>query len=95
MFRFTIRDVLWLMVVVGLTCLSISRVRQFSALQASVKDLGAKTAAQRQEIHELKERELALIRAVEQRYNDRIWHWSLWRDPDRPSQWKAELESEP
>ena len=93
MFRFTIRDVLWLMVVVGLACLTISRVRQFSALQTSVKDLSAKTAAQRQEIHELKERELALIRAVEEKYNDRIARWSLWRDPDHPSQWMAELES--
>jgi hypothetical protein len=94
MFRFTIRDVLWLMVVVSLACLTISRVRQFSALQTSVKDLSAKTAAQRQEIHELKERELALIRAVEEKYNDRIAQWSLWRDPDHPSQWMAELESE-
>jgi len=94
MFRFTIRDVLWLTVVVGLACLTISRVRQFSALQTSVKDLSAKTAAQRQEIHELKERELALIRAMEEKYKDRIEEWRLWRDPDRPSRWRAELESE-
>jgi hypothetical protein len=94
MFRFTIRDVLWLMMVVGMSCLTITRVRQFSALQASVKDLSAKTATQRREIHELKERELALIRAVEQKYNDRISDWSVWRDPDHPARWKAELDSE-
>ena len=94
MFRFTIRDVLWLMVVVGPACLAISLARQCSALRTSVKALNAQTAAQRQEIHDLKERELALIRAVEQRYNDRIWHWSVWPDPEHPSQWKAELESE-
>jgi cell division protein FtsB len=95
MFRFTIRDVLWLMVVVGLACLTISLARQLSALGASVKDLNAQTAAQRQEIHDLKERELALIRAVEQKYGGRIAEWKVWRDPNRPSQWRAELESEP
>ncbi len=94
MFRFTIRDVLWLMVVVGLACLSITLERQYSALRDSVKALNAQTATQRKEIHDLKERELALIRAVEQKYGDRIAEWSVWPDPDRPSQWKAELESE-
>jgi len=95
MFRFTIRDVLWLTVVVGLACLTFSRVRQFSALQTSVKALNAQTAAQRQEIHELKERELALIAAVEKKYGDRIREWKLWPDPDRPPHWKAELVSQP
>ena len=95
MFRFTIRDLLWLMVVVGLACLTISRVRQFSALQTSVKDLSAKTAAQRQEIHELKERELALILAVEEKYNDRIAQWSLWRDPDHPYRWCVATRERP
>jgi hypothetical protein len=94
MFRFTIRDLLWLMVVVGLLCLTISWGRQHSAMQASLKALNAETAVQRQEINDLKERERAIIRAVEQKYADRIAEWNVWRDPDRPSQWKAELESE-
>ena len=94
MFRFTIRDVLWLMVVVGMAFVPGRQALQLSTLRASVKELSARTAAQRKEIHELKERELALIRAVEQKYNDRIDQWSLWPDPDHPSQWKAELESE-
>ena len=93
MFRFMTRDLLWLMVVVGLACLSISLARQFSALRTSVKALNAQTATQRQEIHDLKERELALIRAVEEKYGDRIAEWRLWPDPDRPSRWRAELQS--
>ena len=95
MFRFTIRDVLWLMVVIGLACLTISRARQYSALQNSVRALNARDAVQRQEIHDLKERELALIRAVEEKYGEQIAKWRLWPDPDRPSQWRAELESQP
>jgi hypothetical protein len=94
MLRFTIRDVLWLMVVVGLACLTVSLARQCSALQTGVKVLNAQTAEQKQEIHDLKERELALIRAVERKYGDRIAEWKLWPDPDRPSQWRAELESQ-
>ena len=95
MFRFTIRDVLWLMVVVGLAFVPSRQALQLSTLRGSVKELSARTAAQRKEIHELKERELALIRAVEKKYGDRITEWQLWPDPDRPPHWKAELVSQP
>jgi hypothetical protein len=93
--RFRIRDLLWLMVLVGLACVAISQARQLYVLQADVKNLNAQTVAQKQEIHDLKGRELALIRAVEQKYGERISEWKLWPDPDRPSQWRAELESQP
>jgi hypothetical protein len=80
MFRFTIRDVLWLTVVVALVCTHLIPIRDRTKLRKELEETkwllghwGDDSRAMRSEL---------------ERINGPIRGWSGWPDPSDPKKWR-------